>query len=144
MAAQFEGRNEKVICLFDVDGTLTPARLKVKPEMEELIAALRKKVVVGTVGGSDFPKQKEQLGDDVQSKFDYCFAENGLTAFKGQESLGSTSFVDYLGEEKMKEVSALFQGLVVPTPARLSLPRSNPSYHVLAHQLYAGLPRKAR
>ena len=120
-----EGRNEKIICLFDVDGTLTPARLQVKPEMENMIAALRKKVVVGTVGGSDFPKQKEQLGDDVQSKFDFCFAENGLTAFKGQESLGSTSFVDYLGEENMKEVSERHREMAHVFDL---LPNANPTF----------------
>ena len=30
--------------------------------------------VVGTVGGSDLPKQQEQLGDDVADRFDYVFA----------------------------------------------------------------------
>ena len=128
MAAQLEGRNEKIICLFDVDGTLTPARLQVKPEMEIMIAALRKKVVVGTVGGSDFPKQKEQLGDDVQSKFDFCFAENGLTAFKGQESLGSTSFVDYLGEENMKEVSPFCERHREMAHVFDLLPNANPTF----------------
>jgi phosphomannomutase len=29
-----------------------------------MLQALRKKVVIGFVGGSDFPKQLEQLGDD--------------------------------------------------------------------------------
>ena len=34
------------------------------------------------VGGSDLVKQKEQLGDDVLSMFDYVFPENGLVAFR--------------------------------------------------------------
>ena len=29
------------------------------------------------VGGSDLPKQKEQIGDDVLDLFDYGFSENG-------------------------------------------------------------------
>ena len=57
-----EGRNEKIIALFDVDGTLTPARKEISSEMKAFIAELRKKIVIGTVGGSDLPKQKEQLG----------------------------------------------------------------------------------
>ena len=85
-------KNTKKIALFDVDGTLTVARGKVTPEMNAFLAQLRERIVVGTVGGSDLPKQKEQLGDDVTARFDYVFAENGLTALKGEETLGSQSF----------------------------------------------------
>jgi phosphomannomutase len=59
------------------------------------------------VGGSDLAKQQEQLGTStipVMSLFDYCFAENGLTAFKSGEPLASTSFISWLGEEKYKEL----------------------------------------
>jgi phosphomannomutase len=98
-----EGRNEKIIALFDVDGTLTPARKEISSEMKTFIAELRKKIVIGTVGGSDLPKQKEQLGEDVHENFDYCFAENGLVAYKGRESLGRNTLLEYLGDEKVKE-----------------------------------------
>ncbi|KAH8045488.1 phosphomannomutase [Aureococcus anophagefferens] len=50
------------------------------------------KITVGVVGGSDFPKQKEQLGEDVTSQFDYAFSENGLMAFKGETLIGQESF----------------------------------------------------
>ena len=70
------------IALFDVDGTLTVARGKVTKEMNEFLENLRKHIVVATVGGSDLKKQMEQLGDDVTSRFDYVFAENGLTALR--------------------------------------------------------------
>ena len=52
------------LVLFDVDGTLTPARKDISPEMKQLLADLRQKVVIGFVGGSDLSKQKEQLGED--------------------------------------------------------------------------------
>lgn len=55
----------QTICLFDVDGTLTPARLTISPEMKNMLKELRKKCAVGFVGGSDFAKQLEQLGPDV-------------------------------------------------------------------------------
>ena len=97
-------QDKKRIALFDVDGTLTIARGEVTPEMNNFLAALREKIVIGTVGGSDFPKQQEQLGNDVQQRFDYCFGENGLTAFKGEEQLGSQSFREYLGEDKLREL----------------------------------------
>jgi len=127
-----------VLCLFDVDGTLTPARRVrrmaptnrertdsphhqasrvwttsqfVEPEMLETLRQVRRKVVIGFVGGSDLAKQKEQLGENgtgatlsrtarllcstptahngaahttptVLDLFDFGFAENGLTAYR--------------------------------------------------------------
>ncbi|KAK7677391.1 hypothetical protein QCA50_019606 [Cerrena zonata] len=50
-----------VLVLFDVDGTLTPARLTISDEMRTTLEKLRKKVVIGFVGGSDLSKQVEQL-----------------------------------------------------------------------------------
>ncbi|KAJ1872173.1 Phosphomannomutase 1, partial [Coemansia sp. S17] len=44
----------KTICLFDVDGTLTPARGVITENMKKTLEELRKKCVVGFVGGSDF------------------------------------------------------------------------------------------
>eukprot|EP00656_Telonema_subtile_P007063 TRINITY_DN13305_c0_g1_i1.p1 TRINITY_DN13305_c0_g1~~TRINITY_DN13305_c0_g1_i1.p1 ORF type:complete len:114 (-),score=40.45 TRINITY_DN13305_c0_g1_i1:42-383(-) len=88
---------KKVIVLFDVDGTLTKPRLTVEPWMLETLATLRKKVTIGVVGGSDMVKQREQLGEDCTSNFDYNFAENGLDAFKDGEKFAEASFTSYLG-----------------------------------------------
>ena len=44
----------------------------------------------GVVGGSDFPKQKEQLGDTVLEDFDYSFSENGLVAYHKGQLVGRT------------------------------------------------------
>lgn len=97
------------ICLFDVDGTLTPARLDASPEILDLLQALRKKCSIGFVGGSDLIKQEEQLGRPagvpVTTLFDYCFAENGLTAYKLGEALPSNSFIKWIGEDKYKELA---------------------------------------
>ena len=84
----------KTLVLFDVDGTLTPARLTVSDEMKSTLEKLRKKVVIGFVGGSDLSKQVEQLGPTVLQDFDYCFSENGLTAYKlGKELADRKSVV---------------------------------------------------
>lgn len=88
------------LVLFDVDGTLTPARLTISDEMRDTLKALRKKVAIGFVGGSDLSKQVEQLGDTVLQDFDYCFSENGLTAYKLGRELASQSFINWIGEEK--------------------------------------------
>lgn len=56
----------------------------VSDDMLNLLARLRNKVAIGFVGGSDLVKQQEQLGTadvDVKTLFDFCFAENGLTAY---------------------------------------------------------------
>lgn len=75
----------KILCLFDVDGTLTPSRKVNKycnidywygvsqvitPEMKEFILNIKKKVVIGIVGGSDYDKMQEQMGGD-DSKCSY-------------------------------------------------------------------------
>ena len=103
-----EGRPIKdTICLFDVDGTLTPARGSVSPEMLQLLSALRHKCAIGFVGGSDLVKQQEQLGTPsipVIGLFDFCFSENGLTAYRLGEQLVSQSFIGWLGQEKYKQL----------------------------------------
>ena len=53
------------LVLFDVDGTLTPARQDASQEMLDLLATLRTKVAIGFVGGSDLIKQQEQLGSST-------------------------------------------------------------------------------
>jgi len=97
-------KDMKTICLFDVDGTLTPARKVVSSEVLTALKKLRKHCVVGFVGGSDLPKQREQLGEDVLYLFDYGFSENGLCAFKKGVSIGTQTFAKHLGEDKLKRL----------------------------------------
>ncbi|GJE91145.1 phosphomannomutase [Phanerochaete sordida] len=108
MSSPFADRPSKVLVLFDVDGTLTLARQGVTPEMQQLLRDLRKKVVIGVVGGSDFVKISEQLsahGANALDEFDYFFAENGLTAYKLGKSLSQQSFIGWIGEEKYKKLA---------------------------------------
>eukprot|EP01130_Rhizamoeba_saxonica_P012586 TRINITY_DN5331_c0_g1_i1.p1 TRINITY_DN5331_c0_g1~~TRINITY_DN5331_c0_g1_i1.p1 ORF type:complete len:250 (+),score=69.82 TRINITY_DN5331_c0_g1_i1:52-801(+) len=98
-----ETRNNKIIALFDIDGTLTPSRGLASKEIVDILAKLKQRVVVGFVGGSDFDKQKEQMGDDVLNMCDYSFSENGLVAYKGDTLIHRASIKDFLGEDKIKE-----------------------------------------
>lgn len=101
----FPDRPINKLVLFDVDGTLTPARQGASPAMLELLSELRKKAVIGFVGGSDLAKISEQLsvdGSPVVDKFDYGFAENGLTAYRLGKQLPSQSFIKHVGEERYK------------------------------------------
>ncbi|MCH0628383.1 HAD-IIB family hydrolase [Kocuria palustris] len=95
----------RTICLFDVDGTLTPARLTVSDEMKKTLAEVKKKCAIGFVGGSDFEKQVEQLGPNILQEFDYCFSENGLTAYKHGQKLALQLFIGWLGEDKYNRLA---------------------------------------
>lgn len=96
--------NSKILVLFDVDGTLTPARLEISDEMRQTLQVLRKKVVIGFVGGLDLLKQVEQLGNTVLQDFDYCFSENGLTAYKLGRELALQLFIGWIGDDKYNKL----------------------------------------
>ncbi|SCV99704.1 LAFE_0B00672g1_1 [Lachancea fermentati] len=106
VAKEFEYKEKPdVLVLFDVDGTLTPARLTISDEVRNTLAKLRKKCVIGFVGGSDLSKQLEQLGPTVLNDFDYAFSENGLTAYRLGEKLASQSFINWIGEEEYNKLA---------------------------------------
>lgn len=103
MKRSLESRDETTLVLFDIDGTLTPARKTIDAKMIQMLQDLRTKVVVGVVGGSDFVKQKEQLGEGVLEFVDYSFSENGLIAYHDGKLIHSKGIKDYLGEENLKK-----------------------------------------
>jgi phosphomannomutase len=75
--------------------------------MLQLLSELRKTVAIGFVGGSDLAKQQEQIGTSsiaVTTLFDFCFAENGLTAYKMGVPLASHSFIKWIGEDQYKKL----------------------------------------
>ena len=77
----------------------------ISPELLQLLSALRHRCAIGFVGGSNLVKQQEQLGTpsiNVTTLFDFCFAENGLTAYRLGQPLTSNSFIEWLGEERYK------------------------------------------
>jgi len=78
----------KSILLFDIDGTLTAPRLPIKQNMIDCLTEVSKsgKVKLGSVGGSDLAKAKEQIGP-VFNALDYKFTENGLNAFDKEGKL---------------------------------------------------------
>ena len=78
----------KTLILFDVDGTLTESRLKIKDPMINTLNKLRdiENIDIGIVGGSDLKKQNEQLGEKNIKLFKWIFSENGLVAFENNKS----------------------------------------------------------
>ncbi|KAJ3642838.1 hypothetical protein Zmor_025590 [Zophobas morio] len=97
---------KKIMCLFDVDGTLTKARQTIDPAFDEFIQTKIKPLcTLGVVGGSDFKKIAEQLnGDDMIFRFDYVFPENGLVQFKFGKEVGRQSIQKFMGEEKLQTI----------------------------------------
>ena len=94
------------LLLFDVDGTLTPPRLKIENEMLEKLKSLNllDDVHLGFVGGSDIEKQIEQLDKNNFNLFKWRFSENGLFSFKDDECFHVKKIIDYLGEKNYKKL----------------------------------------
>ncbi|KOX72772.1 Phosphomannomutase [Melipona quadrifasciata] len=96
---------KKMICLFDVDGTLTDARQPIKPSVEKfLLETVKKQFDLAVVGGSDLNKITEQLGGkSVFEKYKYVFAENGLIAFESGKQLSTETIQSVVGEEALQD-----------------------------------------
>lgn len=94
----------KKLVLFDVDGTLSEPRAEATEEMKHFLQTLKKKVVVGIVGGSDLVKQQEQMGANVVNEVNYSFSENGLVAYKDGALIGKKAISDHLGEANIKRI----------------------------------------
>eukprot|EP01134_Creolimax_fragrantissima_P007832 CFRG7832T1 len=110
----------KKIVLFDVDGTLTPARKAVQQPMIDCLNKMRKlsDYDIGVVGGSDHVKICEQLGANAEERFKYFFSENGLTGYKDSVELPSTSIKSNYGDEKLNK----FINFVLKYIAELDIP----------------------
>ena len=98
-------QKKRIIALFDVDQTLTPARKSIEKAMLETLDKCKEKgVAIGIVSGSDLVKIKEQVGEPLVTSADYTFSENGLYALKEGQFFSQKSFKDYLGEDKLKRL----------------------------------------
>jgi hydroxymethylpyrimidine pyrophosphatase-like HAD family hydrolase len=80
---------KKVICLFDVDGTLTKPRnvsfqliQPIEQPMTDCLKKLSQKVDIGLVGGSDIKKIQGQLNEETLNCCRFLFSENGLLSFE--------------------------------------------------------------
>jgi phosphomannomutase len=90
------------LLLFDLDGTLTPARKTMTSDMKSCLEKMRSKFDLAIVGGSDRKKQLEQMGEENISLFRYIFSENGTHSFTGTEEFHKNSMAKFLGEKKLQ------------------------------------------
>ncbi|KAF5292224.1 hypothetical protein FQA39_LY14039 [Lamprigera yunnana] len=76
--------NKQILCLFDVDGTLTPSRQKIDLNFENFILEKVKPLAdLGLVGGSDFKKVKEQMSEEGGK----LMHQESIQQFMGEETL---------------------------------------------------------
>ncbi|XP_054278529.1 uncharacterized protein LOC128996984 [Macrosteles quadrilineatus] len=96
---------KKLLCLFDVDGTLTAPRKVITPGMLKFLTEeVQSRCAVGLVGGSDEGKIAEQMGGQhVVDKLHYVFSENGLVGKKEGVEIARTTILSYMGEEKLQQ-----------------------------------------
>lgn len=97
-------KNPRIIALFDVDGTLTIPRGEITTDMMSFMKGLSEEVMVGIVGGSDLPKQIEQMRCDIVNVFPYNFSQNGLVAYKNGQLIEEQTISKYLGEDGVKRL----------------------------------------
>jgi phosphomannomutase len=120
--------NPRIAALFDVDGTLTIPRGEVTRDTMETLKELRKKITVGIVGGSDLPKQEEQLGKGIVNEVVWNFSQNGLVAYHKGILLESNSIAKHLGEDTIKRIV----NWVLKYLAGLDLPVKVSRYHAIS------------
>jgi len=104
MSLTTSARNPRILALFDVDGTLTLPRGEITASMLDFMTQLSQEVTVGIVGGSDLPKQEEQLGEGIVRKFPWNFSQNGLVAYKNGELLEVQTIAKHIGEDNVKRI----------------------------------------
>ena len=109
--------NDSII-LFDIDGTLTEPRCKIEEKMIKFLNCLKRKFKIGCVGGSNFEKAKEQVGDNILEIFDYSFFENGLNAYKNDILIEKQNLFNYIGNEKINK----FINFVLKYISELNIP----------------------
>jgi phosphomannomutase len=92
-----------MLFLFDVDGTLTPARNPMKTDMFDFIQSLKTvpDLKLGIVGGSDFKKISEQIGEHIFELFDYIFAENGMVYYKSNKLIHANSLKTIISQSDL-------------------------------------------
>lgn len=96
----------KCLFLFDIDGTLTHPRKTILSDMLEFLWNIknhRSDIVLGIVGGSDFVKAQEQLGDDILKLFTYVFSENGMTFYRDGSLVHERSLLSFVSQETLNE-----------------------------------------
>lgn len=104
----------KIFLLYDIDGTLTHPRQKINQDMIDFLYELKlnPNIVLGIVGGSDFEKAKEQIGEKIFDIFDYVFSENGLIFYKNGILSHCFSILSYVSKYQLDQFVSYAQNYI--------------------------------
>ena len=118
---------KKHICLFDMDGTLTEPRKKIKKDMIDSLKMLAGYMEIGIVTGSDFDYVKQQCFDmfeigGVDPSLVRIFPCNGTKEYKWNgseyELVSDIDMIDTIGQENYsKTLKALLSNQLIITIA---------------------------
>ena len=81
-----------MIYLFDIDGTLTPSRLKIDPEFEKFFLEWMTDKEVIFVTGSDKDKTIEQVGEKIWTNASRVYQSCGNAVYQGGELIERKDF----------------------------------------------------
>jgi phosphomannomutase len=82
----------KVLYLFDVDGTLTPSRKRMNPDFSDWFRKYFKDKEYCLVSGSDLPQIRHQLGSKIADRAAAIFACSGNVVFSGGKVIKVNKF----------------------------------------------------
>jgi len=98
-----EHNQKSTVLLFDIDGTLTLPREKIKPSLKQKLKLLSSKYIIALVGGGTYSHISEQV-EDLVSICDYIFTENGTKTYKNNEVIYEIHIKTLLGEKLLREI----------------------------------------
>ena len=78
--------------IFDIDGTLTPSRLRIDSEFEKFFLKWMKDKDVYLVTGSDKDKTVEQVGEKIWTKAKRVYQSCGNAVYEGGELIKQLDF----------------------------------------------------
>ena len=81
-----------MIYLFDIDGTLTPSRLRIDPEFEQFFLQWMKDKDVIFVTGSDKDKTVEQVGEKIWTNASRVYQSCGNAVYQGGQLIHKNQF----------------------------------------------------
>ena len=81
-----------MIYLFDIDGTLTPSRLRIDPEFEQFFLQWMKDKDVIFVTGSDKEKTVEQVGEKIWTSASRAYQSCGNAVYQGGQLIHKNQF----------------------------------------------------
>jgi phosphomannomutase len=79
--------------IFDVDGTLTPSRQKILPEMKSLFLEFIDRKKVYLVTGSDYEKTLEQVGKEIIESVEKVYNCSGSDVWKNGKNIERSKWV---------------------------------------------------